>query len=106
MVHYTEDDEKAADAIDAIDATNADSDNRCPGFEVNGLLGSSDDRHKARSQSGAITIRFYSLLPLKFTQARSCQLAENLYLQKELASCAQTCTLISNRFPNYKRLTY
>ena len=79
MVHYAEkDDEKATDAVDAIDATNADSDNRSPGSEVNGLLGSSDDRHKARSQSGAITITFYSLLPLDFTQALSCQLVENL----------------------------
>ena len=32
--------------------------NLSPGFEVYGLLGSSDDRHKARSQrGGAITIK-------------------------------------------------
>ena len=79
MVHFAEKDgEKATDAVGAIDATNADSDNRSPGSEVNGLLGSSDDRHKARSQSGAITITFYSLLPLDFTQAHSCQLVGNL----------------------------
>ena len=78
MVHHADEDrEKATDAVDAIDATNADSDNRSLGSEVNGLLGSSDDRHKARSQSGAITITFYSLSPSDFTQAHSCQLVEN-----------------------------
>ena len=68
---------KYGEAADAIDASNADSDNRSPGSEVNGLLGSSDDRHKARSQSGAITITFYSLSPSDFTQVHSCQLVEN-----------------------------
>ena len=45
---------KYGEAADAIDASNADSDNRSPGSEVNGLLGSSDDGHKAGSESGFI----------------------------------------------------
>ena len=45
---------KYGEAADAIDASNADSDNRSPGSEVNGLLGSSDDGHKAGSEPGFI----------------------------------------------------
>ena len=41
--------------IDATMPVLADSDNLSPGFEVNGLLGSSDDRHKAGSEPGVIT---------------------------------------------------
>ena len=45
---------KYGEAADAIGASNADSDNRSPGSEVNGLLGSSDDGHKAGSEPGFI----------------------------------------------------
>ena len=51
---------KYGEAADAIDASNADSDNRSPGSEVNGLLGSSDDGHKAGSEPGFIP---YLIIP-------------------------------------------